>query len=135
MNKKFLIVLPILFLCIVGLTMFLVANQSTKKSSHVSPQLPPSAESIGVPEMIHANIPDSGPPRRWCDGDEIICLNTITSTPTETMGKLVAAFPTDKGKRYKIRLSVEKIEDTASETDIEKPALQANPTIEPPPKN
>ena len=93
-------------------------RDSERKYSSKTILIPPHIESkhpvyaaITEPKYAREISPPPKFPNLWCEGDDVICLNTVTSTPTEIMGKLIAALPTDKRNRFKIRLSVEKLED------------------------
>lgn len=77
----------------------------------------------GSPKMASEPVLSvSGPSRRWCDGDEVICTTATSMRPAETLHKLILALPKASAKRYEIRLSVTALEEPAQDQAAATPA-------------
>jgi len=48
---------------------------------------------------------------RTCDGDEMVCAIVTTGNPVETLAKLGAAVPPDAQGKYRLWLSIERLDD------------------------
>jgi hypothetical protein len=47
----------------------------------------------------------------FCHEYEILCTTTVTVKPAETLKMLAAAMPKGAGKKYRVTVSVEPLED------------------------
>lgn len=111
-TRRTIFVVSIGILLALGIVYFTTNHQAASKSGEErgvgtvgNPLLLPSLQQAVMAAPVHPMSPTA-----WCTGDEVVCTTVISSTPVQTLKKLVVATPEGSAKQYKVRLSITPIE-------------------------
>jgi len=117
-RAKFIVFSALLLVCGVTVALSMHKNLKVKEAPFAQESyearaiLPPIREPHMAPVGTEASMQPISSSLRWCEGDEVICITTISSKPAETLQKLIGAIPQNSAKQYQIRLVIVPVDDS-----------------------